>query len=439
MKNSGKTNKADNEAKKAAKEPKKKSESNKKRRAKDDDSESEADDDDALDALDVDARHVGNLAKAILNDKNFASKLLAKATDGLDLSSMKPTKSLSSRKKQKIKSSANHLSLNSFVKAATKLQFRHTKFTRNEYEFRKRVGDRTMDTIELDYLHHHPGETKQEAAKVEAKRDRFFEEWSGVMAGAMNEVRNYRQGRVKDACIEKWMKIHNVPNLFPTEDLIIVMKRDFSKWEPEMDAEGHKVGDGDPEKLAYYHELFDWYIDVMLPSVCGSNDLTPKIRHFEPVSTAKYGENAGDSLVGKLICPPSQEAMALLFFENARRKWEMMYDWKEVKGKKEKFPLYSPKEPTENPEWKTKYSNSHSGQDPFGGWKKKGIARFNEISRMLKEVRAEPNSVVQEKLASQRLYQKFKDNYAKVNPEKPDDSDDEVDLEEEEMEFDDED
>jgi hypothetical protein len=437
MKSSGKTNK---KADKEAKEAKKKSDSNKKRRAKDDDSVSE-DDDDALDDEDSkteDARHVANLTKAILRDKNFTSKLLAKATDGLDLSNMKPTKSLSSRKKQKIKSSGNHLSLNSFVKAATKLQFRHTKFTRNECEFRKRVGDRTMDTIELDYLHHHPGETKQEAAKVEAKRDRFFEEWSGVMAGAMNEVRNYRQGRVKDACIEKWMKIHNVPKLFPTEDLIIVMKRDFSEWEPEMDDDGNKVGDGDPDKLAHYHELFDWYIDVMLPSMCGSNDLTPKIRHFEPVSTAKCGENAGDSLVGKLICPPSQEAMALLFFENARRKWEMMYDWKEVQGKKEKFPLYSSKEPTVNPEWKTKYSNSQSGQDPFGGWKKKGIARFNEISRMLKDVRAEPNSIVQEKLACQRLYQKFKDNYNKVNPEKPDDSDDEVDLEEEEMEFDDE-
>jgi hypothetical protein len=427
----------------------KKSDSNKKRQVEDDDPPS--DDDDGVDDLEEngqteDERHMANLTAAILANKSFANQLLAQAREGnaLQLSSVasvdKKTKSLS-RKKQKIKGSGNHLSLASFVKKVTKLQFRHTKFTRTEKEMRKRVGDPTMDALEISSLHHRPGETRDQAANVEANRDRFFQEWSGVMAGAMNEVRNYRQGRVKDACIEKWMVPNKKTKLFPTEDLIIVMKRDFSKWEPKMDDDGNTVEDGDPDKLAHYHELFDWYVDILLPAMCGSNDLIGKIRHFEPVSTARYGENAGDSLVGKIICPPSQEAMVLLYFENARKKWEMMYDWKVVQGKTssktDPFPQWSPKKPDVNKEWKTVYSNAHSGQDPFGGWKKKGISRFNEISRMMKQVREEPNSLVQEKLACQRLYQKHKDDYANTASTKPEDSDDEIDLDEEEMEFDD--
>ena len=261
------------------------------------------------------------------------------------------------------------------------------------------------------------------------------------MAGAMNEVRNYRQGRVKAACVEKWMMKHNTPKLFSTKDLMVVMKRDFTEWEPEIDENGNVTSEGDPEKLAYYHQLLDWYIDVMLPAICGSNDFTAKIRHFEPVSTAKYGENAGDSLVGKYICPPSQEAMALLYFANARKKWEMMYDWTEVQGKTDKekypFPQWSPTNKEVNKEWKTIYSNPHSGQDPFGGWRKGGIAKFNEYCRMIKEVRKDATCLHQEKLACQRLYQANKDKYENANSKKPVDSDNEVDLDEEEMEFDD--
>jgi hypothetical protein len=339
-----------------------------------------------------------------------------------------------------MKGAGNHLSIDSFVKKVTKLQFRHTKFTKTEKEFRKRVADPTMDALEIGSLHHEAGESKQEAAKVEQMREDFFQTWSGVMAGSMNEVRNYRQGRVKAACVEKWMVPNKKTELFPTKDLFIVMKRDFSEWEPNFDAEGKVIDEGDPEKLKYYHDLFDWYIEHMLPAICGSNDFPAKIRHFQPVSTARYDDNAADSLAGKLICPPSQEAMALLYFTNARKKWEMMYDWEHVQGKQDKeqfpFPQWSPKDREVNKEWKTLYSNPHSGQDPFGGWKKTGLHKFNEYCRMMKKVRDDGNAIHQEKLAVQRLYQKNKETYEKNGKKKVAESDDDAELEDEEMEFD---
>ena len=341
------------------------------------------------------------------------------------------------RRSKKEKGSKRGVTMDDFVKKLSKEQFRHTKFVRTEEQFRVRVGNLVMNELELDGIHHKEDETEAEAKQVEANRDAFYAEWSGIMATGWNEVRNYRQGRVKDAFIS-WMVDNKSTTLFPTKDLEIVMKRDFSKWEPKIDEKtGEKVTKGNPKKLEYYHSLFDFYVDKCLPAVAGAQDFRANVRHFVPVSQARYPDSVA-GVGGKLIINPGMEALVLFFFINARKKWEMMYDWQYVKGytdrKKNPFPKWSPLQPLVNVEWKTVYSNSASGQDPLNGWRKAGIKEYNHILGKMMEVRKDQDlCLFEEKLAVQRLYEANKEHYEKINANKPaaveeDDGDDDDEM-----------
>ena len=64
-----------------------------------------------------------------------------------------------------------------------------------------------MDEMEVNDLHHQDDETPEEAAKVDLARARFYEKHRGDMTGGFNEERNYRQTRVKDACM-LWLVNH---------------------------------------------------------------------------------------------------------------------------------------------------------------------------------------------------------------------------------------
>lgn len=331
------------------------------------------------------------------------------------------------------------LTIDYFVKKDVKQQFRLIKFVKDEEDLRKFVGNPVMDRLELDYLHHVKGESPKERQKVDAARDAFFNEWVGAKASFLNEERNYRQGRVKEACFE-WMRERTRTTLFSVEDLEIVMKRDFSAWEPKTDEAGKKTTEGDPKKLAYYHELFDFYIDELLPGVVGCHQFNKAVRHFETVSNARYPVGMEGTMGGKLIVTAGSEAIVLLFFKNAKTKWEKMYDWEYTQGhtnrKTHPFPTWSPKEPTKNLEWKTLYSDSASGQNPFCGWKKAGLKEFNRIHKVMIEVRKDTDLCEKEEtLAVQRLYEANKGLHESKDQEKADDTDD--DGEELEMVVDD--
>lgn len=320
------------------------------------------------------------------------------------------------------------VTLDGFVKQKAKQQFRHTKFVMNEEQFRDRIGNPVMDALEINELHHLDGETDLQRAQVEAYRDKFFNEWVNVMASGYNETRNYRQGRVKEACF-KWMTDNNRVELFPTEDLEIVMKRDFSSWEPKMNDEGEAVTPGDPEKLAYYHELMDFYVDELVPAVCSHRDFKPSVRHFVPLCDARFVESGDEELDGQVIVTPGTEALILLFIKNARKKWEMMYNWEVTQGKTDKkkhpFPKWSPKYPEKNVDWKTLYSDSASGQNPFAGWKIRGLKEYNSISAMMDKVREDVELCrYQDTLTMKRLFEEHKDDYAKDDTKKHVDKDD---------------
>ena len=69
----------------------------------------------------------------------------------------------------------------------------------------------------------------------------------------------------------------------------------------------------------------------------------------------------------------------------------MMYDWEVIQGKTDKkmypFPRWSKTHPEENLEWKTLYSDSASGQSPYGGWKKAGLQKYADLVKMMVQVR----------------------------------------------------
>lgn len=90
----------------------------------------------------------------------------------------------------------------------------------------------------------------------------------------------------------------------------------------------------------------------------------------------------------------------------------------------------APKFMQKNLEWKTLYSDTASGQNPFGGWKVDGIKEYNRLLTVMLTVREDEDlCLYQEKLAVQRLYAANKEYY-----EKPGNSNKPAALEEEEEE-----
>lgn len=202
------------------------------------------------------------------------------------------------------KKKGKQLTVADFVRVKSKAQFRYCKFNQNEAQFKRNVANRVMDEMEVNDLHHQDGETPEEAAKVDLARARFYEKHRGDMTGGFNEERNYRQTRVKDACM-LWLLNHRqtTTKLFSLEDLEVVMKRDLSAWEPKIDAEGNEIEPGDPVKLAYLQDLQEFYVDKLIPACSGAHEFPESVRHFVPLCLAKFATSA-DLFPGKLIVPP---------------------------------------------------------------------------------------------------------------------------------------
>jgi hypothetical protein len=208
------------------------------------------------------------------------------------------------KSRAKGKKKGKQLTVKDFVRIKAKAQFRYVKFNQTEKQFKKNVASNVMDEVEDDSLHHEDGETPEEAAKVELARAHFYDKYKSVMTSGFNEERNYRQTRVKDACT-LWLINHRqtTTTLFSLEDLEAVMKRDLSAWEPKLDAEGNETDPGDPVKLAYLHELQEFYVDKLIPACSGANEFAESVRHFVPLCVAKFSTSS-DVFPGKLIVPP---------------------------------------------------------------------------------------------------------------------------------------
>jgi hypothetical protein len=138
-----------------------------------------------------------------------------------------------------------------------------------------------------------------------------------------------------------------------------------------LDADGNP----DPKKVA----IFDLYL-TMLSACAGSSTYGEKLRRTTPVSTAFASD-------GNFAVTCGTEAMTLVMFDNCVDKWDHMYQYKHVDNKPGKLPKYSPKKHDETKQWKTKYSDSCSGNSPYGGWSKEGIREFNKVTKEIQDLR----------------------------------------------------
>ena len=299
------------------------------------------------------------------------------------------------------------------INISVKKLFRTTKFLSNDEQLRT-FGDRVMDMMEMDELLHEPDETEDDAQKVEQARNVFFKKHEEVMTHALNEQRNYVQAEMKKVAMQ-YLRDNKDTNtdqkLWPSEDVEFALQRDLSEFE-ENDDDSDKEKGEKAAKLTYYHQILDFFVDKMVPTVAGYKLWPQEVCHFEPISFSQI-PNSG----GKLRITAGTEAFALLMYKNCKSKWEAMHKHDVIDKKKEKYPRYSKKQdPEKNLEWDTPYSDPTSGQNKFGGWRKKGKREYARLQKLVLAARGEKKRCREvDEATVARLFEENKDMHKKKN------------------------
>lgn len=193
----------------------------------------------------------------------------------------------------------------------------------------------------------------------------------------------------------------------------VIATRDFSQFDiEEGDAEDLKKAKR--EGLEGMEQLMDLYTDKLVPCVAGPTLFHPKIRHFEPMTTAKMPPVAG---LDQLRIPPSTEAMTILIYINNRTKWQSMVAWKK-NHPGTKIPRYSSKHKGKNIEFKEEYSNCSGKTNEWGGWSIEGRKLFNQLQKKIHESRIDNKDrhVKIDKECVARLYKTYKDMHGDMAP-----------------------
>jgi hypothetical protein len=158
----------------------------------------------------------------------------------------------------------------------------------------------------------------------------------------------------------------------------------------------------------------DLYTEKLVPAIAGPTLFHPKIRHFEPMTTAKMPPISG---LEQLRIPASTEAMAILTYANNRNKWQSMISWKKNHPGM-KLPRYNSKKPTINADFKEEYSSSSGKQNNWGGWSMEGRKVFNRLQKKIHDSRIKnfERHVEVDKECVARLYEKYKDMHSDMDP-----------------------
>ena len=115
-------------------------------------------------------------------------------------------------------------------------------------------------------------------------------------------------------------------------------------------------------------EVFDWYVDELLPKVVGFSNWGPNQKFHGKVSSYTLPNSE------ELYVPKNAEAFIMLIMENCEKKWDYCYRCL-AKGKKINRKAVK---------WNdTKYSSARSGHNPFGGWNDEGRIRFVKLQEII--------------------------------------------------------
>ena len=135
-------------------------------------------------------------------------------------------------------------------------------------------------------------------------------------------------------------------------------------------------------------EAFLWFTDSLLGCVCRKIAWGAKKKYQSRKSDAKYDN------INKSIVTISDEAFALLLYENYIDKWITRY--------------HNPPPPgVKGSKIMGKYTRSSIGYSEYGGWSEEGVIWFNEICSIVVEDRSSCNGMDSEEWVMLTLRQQM--------------------------------
>lgn len=294
-------------------------------------------------------------------------------------------------KKDDDKNPAMIREINSIVK---RIMWRTNKFLGSDEQLLE-VSTEVLDELGLDSCTHVAGESRERYQEVEVNRNEWLLLYSTNVREAFNEQRSYVQSEMKKIALAYQLNDEtNFKDLPTFEEMLPIVRREIMT--------------DDSDTTSRNQELLDFWMEL-LGACAGTTYYGKKQRRTVCVSTAITSKE------GKVAVPPSTEAMALVMYDNCHSKWVEMHKYKEVENNKGDVPKYSKKN-VKTHRFKAKYSDSCSGQAPYGGWSSAGIIKFNEMKKMIKDNRANESARIQ--LAEEAAVQRFHDREVEERKQK---------------------
>jgi hypothetical protein len=268
------------------------------------------------------------------------------------------------KKKKAEKSDITVREINNQVK---RIKWRTLKFVGNDDQLLS-AATSVLDLLNIKDLMFTKDDDEDRIAEVQANRDEWVALYGTDVRSAVNEQRSYVQAQQKKIAIT-WLEGSEKLGLdakpLPTvSEMWQVVLRNIEV-------------EGDEEATRQREILFDWWTEHV-GACAGNTYYSKKIRRTQQLSIAIAPD-------GKKCVPPSTEAMAFLMYENCHVKWTEMSKF-HAEGNSGNIPKYS-KDNAATHRFKARYSDSCTGQSPYGGWGSDGIKRFNELKKAITDMR----------------------------------------------------
>lgn len=217
-----------------------------------------------------------------------------------------------------------------------------------------------------------------------------------------------RKSELRKACLDHMVK-KGLNTLPPLEWMDKILERDFSDFEPKEGDSAEILAKKQTDKAGCL-AFFDFYVDKMIPTCAGTKMWHVGVRHKEPMSTSLLPNSNG-----QLRVSAATEGLTGLLYHNGRDKWIAMYHFN-VKNPGKTAPRWRNKEPEKNTEFRARYSEPFSGQNPFGGWSQEGRKLYGKLGRMVKTARTDhPERCLEvENDCVQRLFAQNKEYHDKI-------------------------
>jgi hypothetical protein len=180
----------------------------------------------------------------------------------------------------------------------------------------------------------------------------------------INSKRSTTQSAICDVVLGRKKTGKRIPSV---ANLLLIIRRkglaySIKEGESEPTDENKKLVDSN-------RDIFDWYVDKLVPKVVGFASWGPNQKHYGNLSTFAPG---GET---EPYVPANAEAFIQLLFENAETKWKYLMRCQARKDKPNKRCVHMD----------TKYSSARSGHNNFGGWNQEGRNRFEELRKKISQ------------------------------------------------------